>query len=183
VSVASTYAEALYEGALDKGVVPRVSEEIAALRAAYDEVPELRAALTNPEIDHADRKTAAQAVLAESDPTVRNFVLVLIDRGRMHEFPEIAKAFAERVQDATGRLAVTVTTAVPLTDELRKALEDRLRDETGLQLELTERIDPEIVGGMVIDASGTVVDASVRRSIDDMRERLSLARIDTATTA
>jgi ATP synthase F1 delta subunit len=183
VSVASTYAEALYEGALDQAAVADVSADLDSLLTAIRETPELWQVLTNPEIDGAQRKTAAAAVLVEAHPIVRNFVQVLIDRGRIEALPEIATAYEHRVQLAEGRLAVTVTSAVPLDDSLRAALADRLRSETGLEVDMIEQVDPDIVGGLVIDAGGTVLDASVRRNLAEMRRSLVHVPIESATTS
>ncbi len=183
MSVASTYAEALYEGALDQQAVSQVSVDLEALVAATNDTPELWNVLTNPEIDAAQRKKAATAVLAEAHPIVGNFVQVLIDRGRVEALGEIVAAYEHRVQLAEGRLAVTVTSAVPLDDTLREALATRLRNETGLQVDLTERVDPEIVGGLVLSAGGTVLDASVRRGLSDMRRSLVHAPIESATSS
>ena len=181
MSVASTYAEALYEGALDQQAVPAVSTDLDALVQAVGDTPELWNALTNPEIDGAKRKAAAAAVLVDVHPIVGNFVQVLIDRGRIEALEEIVAAYRHRVHLAEGRLSVTVTSAIPLDDGLRDALTTRLRNETGLEVEMIERVDPEIVGGLVIDAGGTVLDASVRRGLSDLRRDLVAAPIDAAT--
>jgi F-type H+-transporting ATPase subunit delta len=76
-----------------------------------------------------------------------------------------------------------VTSAVPLDDSLRAALADRLRSETGLEVDMIEQVDPDIVGGLVIDAGGTVLDASVRRNLAEMRRSLVHVPIESATTS
>lgn len=183
MSVAGTYAEALYESAAEAGAIDAVSADVAAFVEAVESSDELRAVLGNPEIETRAKKGVVGELTADAHPLVGNFLQVLIDRGRIAEFPEIAQAFAERVSAATGRLEVEAVTAVPLPDDLRRRIVESIEEKTGTSVDLTETVDPGIVGGLVLRIGGVVVDGSVRHRIDELREALRSASVVAATTA
>jgi F-type H+-transporting ATPase subunit delta len=178
MSVVSTYAEALYEAAVDDGAVEPVSADLEAFRAALDESADLRMVLTNPEIDTAQKKAALAVLTGEAHPLLRNFLQVLLDRGRAELFPEIAAAFAEHVAEAEGRIQIEAITAVPLPADLRQAVVDRVAAQTRHQVDLTERVDPSIVGGLVLRAGGLLVDASVRHQLAELERSLASAPVE-----
>lgn len=181
MSVAGTYAEALYEAAVDQGAVPQVTADLEAFLRAMEESPELRMFVHDPEIDSERKKTALAAVVSGAHPLVVNFLLVLIDRGRADELAEIAAAYSERVALAEGRIRVEAVTAVPLPADLRGRLVDRVATETGREVELTESVDPDIVGGLVLRARGLSVDGSVRLQLDELERALASAPVETAS--
>lgn len=178
MSVASTYAEALYESAVERDALAEVSEQVAEIVGAVVEVPQLRDLLTNPEIESSQKKAATAALLEGANPVVRNFMQVLIDRGRAAALPEIAAAFAERVEEAAGKVKVHAVTAVPLPDDLRARLIERVRSETGLEVVLSEEVDPEIVGGLVLRTEDAILDASIRDRLMTMRRSLTGAPVE-----
>jgi ATP synthase F1 delta subunit len=180
MSVAATYAEALYEAAVGAGALDRVASGIGDFAAAYDESAELRSALGNPEIDPA-RKRAIVAALSEgAHPHITNLLQVLVDRGRITELPEIAAAFQARVARAESRLDVEAVTAIPLPADLRERIITTISEKTGQSVTLTESVDPDIVGGLVLKVGEAVVDGSVRSRIDDLRRDLVAASVDSA---
>lgn len=183
MSVATTYAEALYEAASDADAVTAVSADVAGFAEALDSSEELRSVLANPEIETRAKKGAVATLTEGANPLVRNFLQVLLDRGRIHEFGEIARAFSDRVARAQDRLEVEAVTAVPLPDDLRQRIVTRIEEKTGNSVALTESVDPEIVGGLVLRVGGAVVDGSVRHRIDELREALQKAPVDSATAA
>lgn len=183
MSVASTYAEALYESAAEAGEVDAVASDIAAFAEAVESSDELRAALENPEIDTRAKKGVVEELMSGSSALAGNFLQVLIDRGRVAEFSEIARAFAERVAAEEGRLEVEAVTAVPLPDDLRARIVEGIEKKTGRSVQLSEAVNPDIVGGLVLRIGGTVVNGSVRHRIDELRQELRSASVNAATVA
>ncbi len=183
MSVATTYAEALYEAAAEADLLGPVSTDLAGFAEAVDSSTELRSVLGNPEIDTRAKKGAIAALSVDAQPLVANFLQVLLDRGRIHEVTEIARAFQERVARAQDRLEVQAITAVPLPADLRTRIVERIQQKTGSAVDLTESVDPDIVGGLVLHIGGSVVDGSVRHRIDQLREALRRAPVDAATAA
>ena len=183
MSVASTYAEALYEAAVDRDAVPRVAADLRAFRAAMDDTPELAAVLDNPEIDTGAKKAAVAELTRDAEPLVANFLQVLLDRGRIHEFRAISDAFEDLVARAEGRMTVEAVTAVELPDDIRERVVARLDEVLGRDVELVTIVDPQLVGGMVLRSGGVVVDASIRQRLDDLRRALAAAPVDAGASA
>ena len=180
MSVASTYAEALYEAALEADAVDQVAADVDAFTQAVGESDELRMALENPEIDSGAKKGVVAAIAADAQPLFANFLQVLVERGRLAELLEIADAFRERVSRATARLEVEAVTAIPLPDDLRARIVESLEAKTSTTVELTESVDPDVVGGLVLRVGEVVVDGSIRHRIEELRRDLTGAPVDAA---
>jgi F-type H+-transporting ATPase subunit delta len=173
LSVAATYAEALYQAADGKNAVGQVASDLTALAEALGADADVTRVLNNPKVDSVAKKAAVGALAGSASPLTINLLQVLVDRGRLEELPSVASAFADRVASAEGRLAVEVTSAIPLDDALRAKVVDRIREQTGKTPEITERVDPEIIGGLVLRVGGVVTDASVRGRLDGLRRSIS----------
>lgn len=178
MSVEATYAEALYEAALDSSAVTPVAEDIASFAAALEGSVELRAALTDPEVNAAHRKAVVEGVAEGAHPLVLNFLRVLADRGRLDDLPAIAGAFSDRVSRAENRIDVEAVTAVPLPADLRERIVEQIRAKTGAEVRMTETVDPDIVGGLVLRVGDSVVDGSVRHRLDELRHSMRRAHVD-----
>jgi F-type H+-transporting ATPase subunit delta len=183
MSVAGTYAEALYEAAAEARAVKEVAEDLAAFQAGLAEVAELRQVMHDPEISGREKKAILASLTEGGHRLLVNFLQVLIDRRRMDELPEIAEAFFELVAKAEGRVEVEAVTAVPLTEELRSQLVDRIQSVTGREVSLSERVDPEIVGGLKLVVGGVLVDGSVRFLLSDLRRELRSAPVEAAAAS
>lgn len=173
MGVAATYAEALYQAAAHKDAVGQVANDLSALAQVLGGDSDVARALHNPKVDGRTKKAALAGLGESANPLTINLLQVLVDRGRLEELPALASAFADRVAVAEGRLAVEVTSAIPLVDDLRAKVVDRIREQTGKTPEITERVDPEIIGGLVLRVGGVVTDASVRGRLDGLRRTLS----------
>jgi len=183
VSVAVTYAEALYEAAVDRGSVADVAAQLAEFRTSVDENAELHDLLTNPEFETRVKKDVVGRLLQGADPTLANFVQVLLDRGRAGEIDAIADALADRVAAAEGRLRVRIRTAIPLPLDLRERLVAQLSERVGRAIDVDTVVDEDIVGGVVIETEGSVVDASVRTRLADLRESMLRVSVRDAVVA
>jgi F-type H+-transporting ATPase subunit delta len=180
VSVAGTYAEALYEAAVDADALEQVVADVDAFTEAVEGSAELRMLLENPEIDSRAKKSVVASITADAHPLFANFLQVLVDRGRLAEYLEIAEAFRERVARAEARLDVEAVTAVPLPDDLRERIVDQLQVKTNSTVELSASVDPDVVGGLVLRVGEVVVDGSLRHRIEELRHELTAAPVDAA---
>lgn len=180
MSVAATYAEALYESAVSEGGVDAVASDLKEFTAAVAGSAELRDALENPEIDRRAKRGIIGEITEGAHPLLANFLKVLVDRGRLTELKEISEAFADRVDTAEARLEVEAITAVPLPADLRERLVEDIQEKTGQSVVLSETVDPEIVGGLVLKVGEFVVDGSVRHNLDRLAERLHAVSVDAA---
>jgi len=183
VSVAVTYAEALYESAVDQGSVAEVAAQLADFRASVDESAELSDLLTNPEFETRVKKDVVGRLLRDANPLVANFVQILLDRGRAAELGAITDAFAARVAVAEGRLRVRIRTAIPLPPDLRERLIAQLSERVGRAIDVDTVVDEDIMGGVVIETEGSVVDASVRTRLAGLRASMLRAPVRDAVVA
>lgn len=166
------YARALFEAAQEKGRLEPVRDQLAQVVAAAAEVPELRELLRNPQLDPRARAAALEDVLAGGDELLRNFLLVLVDKGRIGELEEIAQEFERLVAASEGVLSAELTTAIELSDDDERRLLKQIEDASGRKVEATRRVDPGLIGGIVLQVGSHRLDASVRGRLDRLRRTL-----------
>ena len=135
-------------------------------------MPELGALLENPEVDGATKAAVIRDLLADADELVRNFLLLVVEKGRAAELPEIAREFDQLVARAEGRLEVELTTAVELTDDEASDILRQIESASGRRIEATRGVDPDLIGGFILQAGTFRVDASVRGRLDRLRHQL-----------
>ena len=143
---------------------------------AADEVPELRELLRNPQLDRRAKAAALDALLKDADHLVRNFLRLLAEKGRAGEIDEIAREFERLVAREEGRLEVELTTAVELSDADARAIVGQIEKASGKKVEAARRVDPELIGGLVLQIGSRRVDASVRGRLERLRQELTTAR-------
>jgi F-type H+-transporting ATPase subunit delta len=169
------YANALFEAAQEQGKLEPVGEQLSQLVEAEREVPELRELLRNPQLDPRARRAALEDVLGESDELLRNFLLVLSDKGRAGQLEEIAAEFERLVAEAAGIVNAELTTAVELSDDEADKLLQQIEQASGRKVEATRAVDPELIGGIVLQVGSHRLDASVRGRLDRLRRQLVIA--------
>jgi len=104
--------------------------------------------------------------------TVFNFMNVLCDNGRFKYFNAVASEFKEMYNEKNGILEVCATTTMPLSENLREKLISKLEKVSGKKIQLVEKIDASIMGGIVLDYNNTQINASVKKRLDDMRQQI-----------
>jgi F-type H+-transporting ATPase subunit delta len=166
------YANALFEAAKEKGRLEPVREELNDFVRALDDVPELRLLLVNPQLDTRAREEALAAVLADADELVRNFLLLVTEKGRADELDEMVREFEALVAAEEGILDVELTTALELSDAEREKILGQIEQASGRKLRATRRVDPSLIGGFVLRAGSHRVDASVRGRLERLRRDL-----------
>jgi F-type H+-transporting ATPase subunit delta len=166
------YARALFEAAKEKDRVSAVRQELEDFVETVAQVPELRSLLENPQLDPAAKRTALADLLTGTDDLLRNFLLLIAEKGRAAELDEIAAEFDELVARDEGRLKVELTTARELSDADAASILKRIEEASGRSVEATRRVDPALVGGIVLQAGSLLVDASVRGRLSRLRQTL-----------
>ena len=170
------YAEALLAAAGEKGRLAEVREVLADFAAAVESSEELRSFLRNPQIEPHVKRDALAALLADADELVRNFLLLLVEKGRIAEIEEIHSEFERLIAQQARVLELELTTAVELSDEEAAQLVRRIEDAAGRRVEATRRVDPYIIGGIVVQAGSRRLDASVRGRLIRLRQELTARR-------
>jgi F-type H+-transporting ATPase subunit delta len=166
------YARALYDAAEERGSLDVVQEELNDFVAAVRDVPELRAVLRNPQIDPRAKSAALDAITDGSHEIVRNFLRLLAEKGRIADVEEIARELDRLVARQQGQLTVELTTAQALSDEEASRIVDQIEKASGRKVEATRAVDPDLIGGVVLQAGSFRLDASVRGRLNRLRHDL-----------
>ena len=167
------YANALFEAAKERGNLDAVRDELREFLQAMEQVPELRALLENPEIDTSERVETLRAIIEGADELVRNFLLLAAEKGRTHQLPAIVQEFEALVAREEGILDVELTTAVALSEDEASRILQRIEGVSDRRLRATRKVDPNLIGGFVLQAGSHRVDASVRARLNLLRRQLT----------
>jgi F-type H+-transporting ATPase subunit delta len=166
------YARALYEAALEQDRVDVAREQLAELADAMETSPELEAFLANPQLDPGAKESVLEEVTTGADPVIRNFVRLVASKGRAGQLRTIVEEFEALVDQEQGRLKVELTTAYELDDSEAAAIVARIEQASGRTVEASRAVDPDLIGGMILQAGSLRVDASVRGRLDRLRREL-----------
>jgi F-type H+-transporting ATPase subunit delta len=153
-----------------------VSEELADFAAAVHDVPELRAALRNPQLEATTKIAVLDELAGGSEELLRNFLRLVAEKGRIGSIEEIAREFDRLMAREERRLNVELTTARELGDDEARELLGQIERASGRKVEATRRVDPELIGGFVLQAGSMRVDASVRGRLEGLRQELVRGR-------
>jgi len=167
------YARAFFQAARDEGRLDVAHEQLGDFVAALTAVPELRSALANPELDAREKSAIVQEILGDADELVRNFVLLTIEKGRAGGLEQIQEELDALVAADQGRLNVELTTAIELSDEEASAILRQIEQSSGRSVEATRKVDPDLIGGIVLQAGSLRVDASVKGRLENLRHELA----------
>ena len=166
------YARSLFQAAKEMNKLDVIHAELGDVAAAVEAVPELRALLTNPEIDRDERSAALREILADADELLRNFVLLLAEKGRSAQLAEIYREFDALVAEEEGRLTVQLTTAYELSDDDAASIVKKIEQSSGRVVEATRAVDPSLIGGIVLQVGSHRLDGSVRGRLTRLRHDL-----------
>jgi F-type H+-transporting ATPase subunit delta len=167
------YARSLFQAAQEQGKLETVHEQLGDFAAAIGDVPELRRVLENPELDPQEKAAVLGEILGDADELVRNFVLLAAEKGRAGEIEEIQRELDALVAAEQRRLTVELTTAYELSDDEADAIVRTIETSSGRSVEATRRVDPELIGGIVLQVGSHRLDASVRGRLDRLRHELT----------
>jgi F-type H+-transporting ATPase subunit delta len=163
------YARALYDAAVERGNVKDVQAQLASVAEAMAEVPELRSVIGNPQVDAGSKTAVLEAAAGEPDELTSNFLKLVAEKGRAGSLEGIRAELDEMVARAEGQLTVTLTTAFELSDEEATDIVGRIEKVSGRSVEAVRMVNPDLIGGIVLQAGSLRADASVRGRLDRMR--------------
>jgi F-type H+-transporting ATPase subunit delta len=155
-----------------------VQAQLAELRDAASSIDELRLLLENPEVDSRVKQDilARVAGSAGADEIVVNFVKLLAEKGRAAELGEVAEEFDALVAQEQRVLDVELTTAHALSDEEFGRIVGRIEQASGRTVQAERKVNPDLIGGIVLQAGSMRLDASVRGRLERLRHDLTHAR-------
>ena len=175
-TAASRYARALFDVAVKEQVdLSSVGQHLEAFAALLTAHPTLGKALLNPAVPTPRKRAAVDELVKGSGlPSVLGKLLVLLaERDRLVLLPDLVDAYRDRLLDHRKVVRAEVTTAAPLSADRAKTIETSLAQVTGKSVTLATRVDPGMIGGLVMRVAGTVYDGSVVRQLARLKSKLA----------
>ena len=171
--IGNTYAAGLYSLAKEEDLSGQILEQLTALDAAFSREPDYLRLLAAPNLSKEERcDILDEGFRGKVHPYVLNFMKLLTQKGYIRHFSDCCHAYREQYHDDHGILPVCAVSAVPLTAEQTAKLQKKLEAITGKAVELTNRVDPAVLGGVRLDYSGRRVDGTVQNRLDAVRQLL-----------
>jgi len=137
-----------------------------------EQVPELAEILRNPQLDRRAKAAAIDAVAGDADFLVTNLLRLLVEKGRGGEVDQVAHEFEQLAAREEGQLNVELTTAIELSEDEARRIVGQIEQASGRTVEATRHVDPELIGGLVLQAGSLRVDASVRGRLERLTREL-----------
>jgi F-type H+-transporting ATPase subunit delta len=170
---AEVYARSLFALAQLTESVDAADETLRQAAETLRSSAELRDALGDPNVSAVTRRDIVHQLFADGDNAVAAVVGLIADNGDGALLPDVSRLFGEVAEKERGLVVAFVTTAVSLDDATRADVVAQLRELLSAPVTLREKVDPSIIGGIVINVAGKIIDASVSGQLDDARRTLS----------
>ena len=169
----TAYAEALFAVARAEGPLAEIEDELFRVAQVIKGNDELRDRLADPHIPVATRQQIVVDLLdGKANPTTTSLVSMVVGTGRTRDLPAIVDALVATSAREANKEVAEVRSAIALTDDQRTRLAEALGQATGKQVEVKVIVDPSIKGGVVAQIGDTVIDGSIRRRLDQLRNAL-----------
>lgn len=173
--IAQVYARSLFDVASEQDNVEVVREQLGQIADALEENQDLRLFCFSPYFSSEEKKRGLQAAISDVDPAVERFLMLLVENERLPLIGRIRREYDRLCDEAEDLLAVTVTSAVALDPAVISRLVEQISEQTGSRVELTEEVDPSIVGGVVLRVGNSILDASIRNRLENLRTEVARA--------
>jgi F-type H+-transporting ATPase subunit delta len=172
-AVSTRYGQGLFELSDEKGEIDANKKVLDSLKLTWEEVPELKGALTNPTTPLKDKKAIIDKMLDSG--TVKTFCNYLVDKSRMNIFPEIIAAFDVRYNAQSAITVCEVTSACKLSEDQLFNIAQSVQRQTGAKsVKIQEKVDQSLIGGFKLEFGGKQVDLSIRAGLEGMRAQFGL---------
>lgn len=171
--IAEVYARALFEAATEGDVLERVHDELGEFVDELERNRELRMFFFSPYFSSEEKSGAVGKVVRGADERFVRFLEMLAERHRMPILPRIRRSFDALWAEAQRLLPVNVISAVELDEQLVDGIGRRIQEQTGRRVQLSSKVDPYVVGGLVVRVGNMVLDASVRNRLEEFRKQIA----------
>jgi F-type H+-transporting ATPase subunit delta len=173
--IARVYATALFEAAKDRGKLDAIRDQLRQFVEVLEENRDVRLFFFSPYFSSAEKIDGLKKAVADVEPELLNFLELLLEKGRMPVIFRIRRQYDALWAKENKRLGVTVTSAVELDPEIAKRIGSEIEQQTGNTVELESRVDPNILGGLVLQVGNMVLDTSIRNRLEKLRKSVARA--------
>jgi len=169
------YAEALFEVGRDKGKLDSLQQQLGEFTDAVDGNRELQVFFFSPYLSSAEKGEGIERAITGAEPELINFLELLVDKHRMPEIFRIRREFEELWKRENRRIDVTVTSAVELDPAVVEKIGQEVERQTEEKVDLSSKVDSDILGGIVLQVGNMVLDASIRSRLEKLRKSVAQA--------
>ncbi|MBV9465189.1 MAG: ATP synthase F1 subunit delta [Solirubrobacterales bacterium] len=173
--IAEVYARSLFEVAKEHDLLDEVRDQLGQFADALDEQRQLALFFFSPYFSTEEKKQGLQRGVQGAEPILMNFLEALLERHRMPAIFRIRARFQSLWDEENEQLPVQVTSAVELDSATVDSVGERIGQETGMHVELSSTVDPEILGGIVLRVGNFILDASIRNRLEQLRKQVAQA--------
>jgi F-type H+-transporting ATPase subunit delta len=173
--IAQVYARALFEVAKERDLLDQIHDELKQFADALSENRQLAVFFFSPNFSTEEKEEGLKKAVTGADPAFMNFLEALIERHRMPAIFRIRDRYQDMWEDERDLLPVEVTSAVPLDESTVGSIGTRIGEQTKRTVELSSKVDPDILGGIVLRVGNVVLDASIRNRLEQLRKQVARA--------
>jgi len=173
--IAQVYARALFEVASEQDTLDEIHDQLGVFTDAIDQNRQLQQFFFSPYFSATEKKEGLHRAVQGADPALNNFLEALIERHRMPAIFRIRAEFESLWDEARRLLPVRITSAVTLDGDTVKSLGDRIGKQVDRHVEVSTTVDPDILGGIVLQVGNVILDASIRNRLEQLRKQVAQA--------
>jgi ATP synthase F1 delta subunit len=173
--IAAVYARSLFEVAQEQDKLDGIREELGQFADALDGSRELQVFFFSPYFSTIEKKDGLDRAVSDADPILVNFLKLLIENHRMPVIFRVRRVVDGLWREENKLLPVTVTSAVELDQATVSQIGDRISEQTGRRVELSAVVEPDILGGLVVRVGNSILDASIRNRLEQLRKQVARA--------
>ena len=173
--IAAVYARSLFEVAQEQDKLDPIRDQLGEFADALNDTRELQVFFFSPYFSTAEKVDGLDRTVSDADPVVVNFLKLLIENHRMPVIFRVRREFDQLWQEENKLLPVQVTSAVELDPATVTQIGDRIAEQTGRKVDLSATVDPDVLGGLVVRVGNSILDASIRNRLEQLRKQVARA--------
>jgi F-type H+-transporting ATPase subunit delta len=173
--IARVYADALFDVAIDRDELDEIHDQLGQFADAMNSSNDMRVFFFSPYFSSEDKREAIGSAVSGASDELVNFLELLAEKHRMPAIFRIRDRFDELWAKAKKRLEVTLTSAVELDDKVVEQVREEVERQTEREIDVETQVDPDILGGLVLQVGNMVLDASLRAKLEKLRKEVASA--------
>jgi ATP synthase F1 delta subunit len=173
--IAAVYARSLFEVAKEQGKLDAVREQLGEFADALEQTRELQVFFFSPYFSTTEKQDGLDRAVSGADAVIVNFLKLLIENHRMPVIFRVRRGYDALWEDENKLLPVRVTSAVELDKKTVSQIGDKIAEQTGRKVDLSSEVDPDILGGIVVRVGNSILDASIRNRLENLRRSVARA--------
>ncbi len=171
--IAKRYAKSLLELSIENNVVDAVLDNMKTLSATVSESREFELLLASPVVSASKKIEIFNQIFGSFEKVAKLFIELITKNGREVYLKEIANAYQDQVNEYKGITPVTIVSAVALDDTTKATILAKVKEVVSGTLEVSEKIDPSLLGGFIVQMDDKQIDASVASKLSQLKQRLT----------